>query len=788
MKRWLAAALVAMLSAALVISAPPAIATTPEEAPRGTSTDGVAPVIVLLDVSDSMNEGDGAGTVKLRGAKAAVRDIVGQLESSTVFGLWVFPASSCDGGAYVTEPAALNADRSKVLGSIDAMSADGDTPTGVALRALADDLTTRGYTGATIVLVSDGESTCGPPPCDVAKEIVDEGFNVTIPTVAFRTSTAGAAEMSCIAEATGAKTFTAGDSAELAAQLNQLVNAQLELTVKYDTAPMAGGSTKITATVKHLGGQDANDVRLALTFAAPSDPAMRRAAVPPVIRVGNIPRGGEPIERTWTVGTGSRGSTATTTFTLSAWGTNVLRVVSEGTYTTTTPKYVKSELGELFSQVTNKTPVIIFGDSYSSGEGVGNQDYYSTPPGVDRACHRSQKTYLGTVFPAEQMTILACSGAITSDLILSSARAEMPQLQELERGGKVPGAGVLTFGGNDIKFPEIVTDCITPWKSCGGEDYRAGKVDAAEGTGTQLETTYKRAWSAMNTPALRNKRNGTYVPLLVLAYPAVTHEAYRGSCHDFDANEVITADELTKALNDTVKKSVNAVRAAGYEVYYVSDTKEAVRPDHTVCETTGDAYINGYIPAPNGSFAAQESIHPKVSGYLAETDAIIRWSRTATRITPKVSDATISNDLRDVPPPSEVNWPTPYDPQKDVEQLTLVRGGAVAPRSTGNAPGSPVTVVIHSDPVFIGALVADENGDISGTLRIPDNVAVGQHELITSGLDAEGQYWETIIPVTVIEPTPFWVWAALAAAVLGLVSGAALILIGVGRRRTVGSP
>jgi hypothetical protein len=775
----MAVALAALLSMSLLAAGPEVMADTLSDSPRGQNAEGVAPIIVLLDVSGSMNDDDGGGVAKLLGAKAAVRQIVGSLDGATVFGLWTFPDTGCDGGGYVSQPAPLS-DRSEVMRSVDGITADNDTPTGVALRSLADDLTQRGYNAATIVLVSDGESTCGPPPCDVANELVDEGFSVTVPTIGFRTSDEGARELACISQATGARTFAAEDSSELAEQLGSLVQARLEMTIRYDATPIPGSSTRITAVVRHLGGEEARDVRIALIF---SDETGPRAAIPPVIRIGNIPVGAT-VERTWTVGTGPRDAVTKTKFAMSAWGANARRALAEGEFTTTTPRYTKDELGPLFSQISDDAPLVVFGDSYSSGEGT--VDYMKTPNGVSEKCHRSKDTYLGSVFSETEMTIVACSGAVMSALTGKSDRSVLSQVQEMDSLGIVPGAGILSFGGNDIGFAEVVTYCINPLSEahagCAFPDYANAKIREAESIDYRLATTYRTAWSALNTPELREKRNGAYVPLFVMPYPKVTHDPRRGGCHQFTIAELVVADALGTSLNNSIEAAVAQANAQGYEIYYIADVEDAVRPDHTLCNIFNEAFIHGFIPSVTDFPAAPESVHPKKSGYLAETDAIIRWSGGAAPLEPSVMDEVIEMNLKDVAPPIEISWPAPVDVNNPSLDMLFVRGGAIAPQSTGNMPGTPVTYSLHSDPVVLGTLVADENGVAAGTLLIPTYATVGQHELVVTGIGDDGVFRERRIPVSVIEPTPFWVWAALAASILTLVAGAVFVLIGLARR------
>src|SRR5665647_1919580 len=58
-------------------------------------------------------------------------------------------------------------------------------------------------------------------------------------------------------------------------------------------------------------------------------------------------------------------------------------------------------------------PLVILGDSFSSGEGAGS--YRLGEDGVDELCHRSDLTYaIGLL--ADGAEIIACSGAVTGDL------------------------------------------------------------------------------------------------------------------------------------------------------------------------------------------------------------------------------------------------------------------------------------------------------------------------------------------------------------------------------------
>ena len=107
------------------------------------------------------------------------------------------------------------------MGPLDAAGlktqvAGGDSrrlhPIGNALRAAADALPNEGP--RSIVLVSDGEDTCAPPaPCDVAKELKQQGIDLVVHTVGFKVDPTAREQLSCIADATGGTYSDADDAA-----------------------------------------------------------------------------------------------------------------------------------------------------------------------------------------------------------------------------------------------------------------------------------------------------------------------------------------------------------------------------------------------------------------------------------------------------------------------------------------------------------------------------------------------------------------------------------------------
>ncbi|MFT3943172.1 MAG: VWA domain-containing protein [Ancrocorticia sp.] len=207
------------------------------------------PTMVILDASGSMLENDAPG-LRIDAAKKAVHDMVSGLPSDAELGLVVYgngtgsseaeAAAGCKDVTTLVPVGPVNS--KKFLSTVDGIEASGYTPIGEALRTAAKGLPKEGPRA--IVLVSDGEDTCAPPPpCDVAKELAQDGVDLTVHTVGFKVDAAARADLSCIAQATGGSYSDANDAAQLGKALEQKVEWALQ---SYDVVgkPIKGADSK----------------------------------------------------------------------------------------------------------------------------------------------------------------------------------------------------------------------------------------------------------------------------------------------------------------------------------------------------------------------------------------------------------------------------------------------------------------------------------------------------------------------------------------------------------------
>lgn len=185
------------------------------------SSAGAAPpgdpqhsVIFVIDVSGSM-EG-----VSLEQAQAALRSGVAALPAGTDAGLRSFGGECGDGGDLLIPVGPV--DPPQFSSAIDALVAGGMTPTPEALAAAAGDLPDSG--SRTIVLISDGESTCGDP-CEVAVDLAASmGIDFRMHTVGYQVPSAAETELDCIARATGGTYVPVSDPGRLGEVLSGIAS------------------------------------------------------------------------------------------------------------------------------------------------------------------------------------------------------------------------------------------------------------------------------------------------------------------------------------------------------------------------------------------------------------------------------------------------------------------------------------------------------------------------------------------------------------------------------------
>ena len=247
---------VAVLIALSALRGPASLGTA-ASARTGTasSTSHEAPprLQLVLDASGSMREPTQGGT-RLEVAKKALVEVVRNLPAEAETGLRVYGATvdsgprACTDSQEVVEPATGN--RAELLRAVRAHKALGETLIGYALQEAAKDLGDGGR--RTIVLVSDGEPTCKPDPCVVARQLTQQGIGLKVDVVGLDVSAAVRERLACIAEAGNGTYYDADDAPTLTSSLSRLSTRAVR-PFQVDGLPVEGSLTPEDAPVLGVG-------------------------------------------------------------------------------------------------------------------------------------------------------------------------------------------------------------------------------------------------------------------------------------------------------------------------------------------------------------------------------------------------------------------------------------------------------------------------------------------------------------------------------------------------------
>lgn len=194
-------------------------------------------VELVLDVSGSMRTRDIDGQSRMAAAKQAFNEVLDAVPEQVELGIRTLGADypgddrkvGCKDTKQLYPVGPL--DRTEAKTAVATLAPTGWTPIGPALLGAADDLE-GGDSTRRIVLISDGEDTCGPlDPCEVARDIAARGIHLVIDTLGLVPNAKIREQLTCIAEATGG-TYTAVQHAdELSGRVKQLVDRAAEPVV-----------------------------------------------------------------------------------------------------------------------------------------------------------------------------------------------------------------------------------------------------------------------------------------------------------------------------------------------------------------------------------------------------------------------------------------------------------------------------------------------------------------------------------------------------------------------------
>jgi Ca-activated chloride channel homolog len=221
---------VCVLLATLAAGLGTALPAAADELPTAASPK----VELVLDVSGSMRTRDIDGESRISAAKQAFNDVLDAVPEEVELGIRTLGADypgddrkvGCEDTKQLYPVGPL--DRTEAKTAVATLAPTGWTPIGPALLGAADDLE-GGDATRRIVLITDGEDTCGPlDPCEVARDIAARGIHLVIDTLGLVPNAKIRQQLTCIAEATGGTYTAVQHTDELSGRVKQLVDRAAE--------------------------------------------------------------------------------------------------------------------------------------------------------------------------------------------------------------------------------------------------------------------------------------------------------------------------------------------------------------------------------------------------------------------------------------------------------------------------------------------------------------------------------------------------------------------------------
>ena len=175
-----------------------------------------ADAMIVFDASGSMGTTDYALKVpRIARLKSSLFHVVPEVAPVRRLGLIVYGEGAYDDCSSIRLHMRPTADAGdQLLGIVETINPRGRTPLTESVRQAAEVLD---YTRqqAVVVLVTDGEETCGGDPCALGAMLEQAGKDVTVHVIGYREGNAEYFRARCIADATGGQYFSVSTEDQL---------------------------------------------------------------------------------------------------------------------------------------------------------------------------------------------------------------------------------------------------------------------------------------------------------------------------------------------------------------------------------------------------------------------------------------------------------------------------------------------------------------------------------------------------------------------------------------------
>ncbi|MGD8854641.1 MAG: VWA domain-containing protein [Gammaproteobacteria bacterium] len=204
----------------------------------GQTDPGGGGVLFILDGSGSM-WGRVQGKEKIVIAREVMGELVSELPDQIQVGLMAYGHRSkgqCEDIELLAPVGASS--KADVVDKINGIVPKGKTPITESFELAGERLKDR-EDETTVVLISDGEETCGGDPCARVRDLRQQGINVRVHVVGFDVSQTEREQLMCIADAGGGKYFSADNADQLKGALTEVRQEVVAATKAAEPEPPA---------------------------------------------------------------------------------------------------------------------------------------------------------------------------------------------------------------------------------------------------------------------------------------------------------------------------------------------------------------------------------------------------------------------------------------------------------------------------------------------------------------------------------------------------------------------
>jgi Ca-activated chloride channel family protein len=160
--------------------------------------------MLVFDASSSMARLTNGGGTRIAEAREAARRVVPAATRARRLGLVVYgPGAAPDSCANVSLRVPPGPDTAgRIMAEIEAVEIAGPTPLTRSIEIAAETLSSAAGP-AVVVLLTDGDETCGGDPCAAARRLQSRAPGLTVHVVGFMLGTFARFRAACLAEETG---------------------------------------------------------------------------------------------------------------------------------------------------------------------------------------------------------------------------------------------------------------------------------------------------------------------------------------------------------------------------------------------------------------------------------------------------------------------------------------------------------------------------------------------------------------------------------------------------------